>query len=198
MIAYLSLLIMALGMAGIFWALVNINAAAHPVEAFTPSVESSTTIVASEDPVSLYSEYPEEGQEIGTLEIPALDKILPILAGTDEETLKNGIGHFSQSVLPGEKDNCVLSGHRDTVFADLGQLETGDQLVVETEAGIFTYEISNIRIVEKDDKTVIVPTDRAVLTLTTCYPFHYIGNAPKRYIVSADLATTESIQQGGF
>jgi len=90
-------------------------------------------------------------------------------------------------VLPGEKDNCVLSGHRDTVFAKLGKLKLEDQLIVQKSAGTFTYEIKRIRIVNKDDKTVIVPTNDAVLTLTTCYPFNFIGSAPERYIISADL-----------
>ena len=103
------------------------------------------------------------------------------------DDLKKGIGHFIQSVLPGEEDNCVLSGHRDTVFTKLGKLKIGDQLIVQTSAGTFTYEIKLIRIVDKDDKTVIVPTDHAVLTLTTCYPFLFIGSAPNRYILSADL-----------
>lgn len=101
------------------------------------------------------------------------------------------MGHFSQSVLPGAKDNCVLSGHRDTVFAELGKLKVGDRLVARTQAGTFTYEISRIRIVDKDDKTVIVPADHAVLTVTTCYPFDYLGSAPDRYVLVADLVTDQ-------
>jgi sortase A len=58
---------------------------------------------------------------------------------------------------------------------------------VQTAAGTFSYEVKRIRIVHQDDRTVIVHTDHAVLTLTTCYPFHFIGSAPDRYIVSADL-----------
>ena len=83
----------------------------------------------------------------------------------------------------------MLSGHRDTVFTQLGKLKIGDQLIVQTSAGSFVYEITLIRIVDKDDKTVIVPTDHAVLTVTTCYPFDFIGSAPYRYILVADLAT---------
>lgn len=94
-------------------------------------------------------------------------------------------------MLPGEKDNCVLSGHRDTVFSGIGKLKIGDQLIVKTSAGIFTYEVKGTRIVGKDDKTVIVPTSRAVLTLTTCYPFNFIGDAPNRYIVSANLVKSK-------
>jgi len=137
---------------------------------------------------SLYTDYPSVGDHIGSITIPALDKVLPIIQGTGNKQLKKGVGHFIQSVLPGEADNCVLSAHRDTFFSELGNLKLGDQIIVETTAGIFTYEVSCARIVDKDDKTVIVSTDQAVLTLTTCYPFNYIGSAPYRYIISAVLA----------
>lgn len=139
----------------------------------------------------LYPVYPWEGDTIGTLSIPALELESPVLQGTSEDELEKGVGHYLQSVLPGEADNCVLSGHRTTVFAKLGEIKTGDQLILQTTAGIFTYEVTGTRIVDKDDKTVIVPTDRAVLTLTTCYPFIYIGSAPDRFIVSADLVISE-------
>jgi len=66
-------------------------------------------------------------------------------------------------------------------------LKIGDQLIVQTSAGTFTYEVKGTRIVDEDDRTVIVPTDHAVLTLTTCYPFDTPGYSPERYIVSADL-----------
>jgi sortase A len=139
--------------------------------------------------INLYPVYPSEGDKIGTLSIPVIELDLPVVQGTDGDDLEKGVGHFVQSVLPGEDDNCVLSGHRDTVFSRLGELKIGDQLFVQTSAGTFTYEVSGMRIVDKDDKTVIVPTDHATLTLTTCYPFIFIGHAPDRYIVSADLVT---------
>jgi sortase A len=134
---------------------------------------------------------PAEGDNIGIVTIPALHQKLPIIEGTGEDELKKGVGHFAQSVLPGEKDNCVLSGHRDTVFSGLGKLKTGDMLIVQTSSGAYTYEIKRTRIVDKDDRTVIIPADRAVLTLTTCYPFGYLGSAPERYVISADLVTHE-------
>jgi len=135
----------------------------------------------------LYQVYPVEGDNIGSITIPTLNRKLTMLQGTGEKELKQGVGHFTQSVLPGEKDNCVISGHRETAFSQLNKLKIGNQLIVKTSAGSFTYDISGTRIVHKDDKTVIVPTKNAVLTLTTCYPFNFIGNAPDRYIVSAVL-----------
>jgi len=151
-----------------------------------------TSVVSSGESISqvpLYSRYPAKGEVIGSLSIPALKQKFPVVEGTGDDDLKRGVGHFSQSVLPGEQDNCVLSGHRDTVFASLGKLKVGDRLIAQTTAGTFTYKIRQIRIVGTNDKTVVVHTDHAVLTVTTCYPFRYVGSAPKRYVLVADLVT---------
>ncbi len=136
---------------------------------------------------NLYPDRPKKGDNIGNLIIPKLDASLPIFHGTDEEELEKGVGHFAKSVLPGENDNSVLSGHRDTVFRKLGDVGKGDLLIVETSAGTFTYKIKNVRIVDKDDRTVIVPKPKATLTVSTCYPFDFIGASPERYILVADL-----------
>ncbi|HEX7405594.1 MAG TPA: class D sortase [Candidatus Nanopelagicaceae bacterium] len=130
---------------------------------------------------------PVRGDYIGTISIPALKKTLPIYQGTENSQLEKGVGHYEGSVLPGQKDNSVLAGHRDGVFAQFGKLKLGDLVLINTADGKFIYKISRFRIVGENDRTVIVPTKTAVLTLSTCYPFFYIGNAPKRYIVSADL-----------
>jgi sortase A len=140
---------------------------------------------------SLYSEIPKKGELIGELFIPKLGATLPIYHGTDEDELEKGVGHFAGSVLPGEKDNSVLSGHRDTVFRRLGSVGKGDLLIVSTSAGKFTYKVRKVRIVDAVDRTVIVPKPRATLTVTTCYPFNFIGNAQQRYILVGSLIKSE-------
>lgn len=137
----------------------------------------------------LYPTRPEIGDDIGELYIPRIDSTFPIYHGTDENELEKGIGHFADSVLPGENDNCVLSGHRDTVFRRLKELDPGDSLIVRTSAGEFEYKVNKIRIVDADDRTVIVPKPKATLTVSTCYPFQYIGAAPQRYILVGYLAS---------
>lgn len=151
---------------------------------FGPRVTVASASKASQP---LYRRQPKTGEAIGSLTIPLLKLKLPIIEGTRDRDLERGVGHFTGSVLPGEANNCVLSGHRDTIFRNLGKLEKGDYLIVITVAGKFIYKIRSTRIVDKDDKTVIVPTKGAVLTLTTCYPFYFVGHAPDRYIISADL-----------
>lgn len=195
-----SLGLLVLGIGCIGYALFNINAESLAVSAAyldipsvvaTPPVTSVVSSGESTSQVPLYSRYPAKGEVIGSLSIPALKQKFPVVEGTGDDDLKRGVGHFSQSVLPGEQDNCVLSGHRDTVFASLGKLKVGDRLIAQTTAGTFTYRIRRIRIVHKDDTTIIVPTDHAVLTVSTCYPFHFVGAAPDRYVLIADLVTSE-------
>lgn len=140
----------------------------------------------------LYPVRPKMGEEIGELYIPKLNATLPIFHGTNEDELEKGVGHFADSVLPGEKDNSVLSGHRDTVFRRLGQVGEGDLLIVRTSAGEFTYKINKVRIVDKDNRTVIVPKPRAILTVSTCYPFTFIGAAPERYVLVAYLSSKKT------
>ncbi|WHY72176.1 class D sortase [Fictibacillus enclensis] len=155
----------------------------------TAKVTKNEPVPAKEEP--LYKKRPEIGEKMGTLYIPKLEARLPIYHGTNEDELAKGVGHYKGSVLPGEKDNSVLSGHRDTVFRSLGRVGKGDTLEVTTSAGTFTYKVKKVRIVDKDDRTIIVPKPRAVLTVSTCYPFDYIGAAPKRYILEAFLVSSQ-------
>ena len=136
-------------------------------------------------PAPLYPERPAIGDHIGTITLPTLDLSWPIIEGTDADQLAEGVGHFPQSVLPGIRDNSVLSGHRTTVFGRLGELAEGDPILVQTDAGVFTYEVTGFQIVAKSSREVIVPTDSAVLTLTTCYPFYSPIPTTQAFIVSS-------------
>lgn len=163
----------------------------------SPKVEVKKTVVSKpivaaskkKTEKELYESYPKDGETFGELIIPKISATLPIVEGTDEDELEKGVGHYANSVLPGENDNSVLSGHRDTVFRKLGEVGVGDELIVKTSAGEFKYEVHKVRIVDADDRTVIVPKPRPTLTVTTCYPFNYIGDAPQRYILVANLVS---------
>jgi sortase A len=136
---------------------------------------------------------PKVGVAIGSLHIPRLNRTIPIIEGTGTRELKKGVGHYIGSVLPGVSDNSVLAGHRESVFRKLGDLKLGDLITVNTSYGKFVYEVHKIRIVMANDRTVIVPTPDAVLTLSTCYPFNLVGSYPKRYIVQAGLVIGEPV-----
>jgi sortase A len=180
--------------AGLFLAITNGYKYIKGYRAVQPlPQETKTETPKTEKPtLALYPRKPKVGENIGELIIPKLDAVLPIYHGTNEDELEKGVGHYAGSVLPGEPDNCVLAGHRDTVFRKLGEVGKGDLLIVKTVAGEFTYKVRKVRIVDADDRTVIVPKPKATLTVSTCYPFNYIGAAPKRYILVANLVEAKS------
>ncbi|WP_080875990.1 class D sortase [Oceanobacillus timonensis] len=127
----------------------------------------------------------EQDEAFATLEIPKLEKTLPIVEGTDPDSLDKGVGHLSNSVFPGQGEQILLSGHRDTVFRDFGELEIGDTFVVQMPYGEYTYEIRETEIVPEDDTSVIREMGEEVLVVTTCYPFHFVGSAPDRFVAYA-------------
>lgn len=129
---------------------------------------------------------PGEGETIGVLQIPKMEAELPIIEGTHEDELAEGVGHYGGTAYPLQNDQIVLSGHRDTVFRGMGVLELGDVMTLQFPYGDFDYEIVETKVVGADDLTVIVPTaPDEVLTVTTCYPLNAIGGAPDRYIITA-------------
>lgn len=130
-----------------------------------------------------------KGQKVANLVIPKLELKYSVYWGTDADTLKRGVGMFVSDLTttPSGKGHTVLSGHRDTVFTRLGELKTGDKLIVEFDSKLYEYQIKKIWITHKEDRTIIVNKDKPTLTLTTCYPFNMIGKAPDRYIIQAEM-----------
>lgn len=132
---------------------------------------------------------PEEGEHVAQLVIPTINKSYDVYWGTDEHTLEKGVGMYVSewTVTPDIEAHTVLSGHRDSVFRPVGDLEKGDRLYVSYRGIDYEYRIHKIWITDANDRTVIVEKEEPTLTLTTCYPFYYVGSAPDRYIIQAKL-----------
>ena len=124
---------------------------------------------------------------LGRLEIPALDLAVMVLDGTDEVTLNRAVGRIQGTARPGELGNLGIAGHRDGWFRALKQVTPGDEIFLRTLDGRYRYQVEEIEIVQPSETQVLAPTDDARLTLVTCYPFYWMGNAPQRYIVKAQL-----------
>lgn len=144
---------------------------------------------------------PKVGSTIGKILIPSINLDYPLINGDDEDELSKGVGHDIGTALPGEKDNVVLTGHRDTVFRNLGKVKVGDIITLETYYGDFKYKVTGTRIVKENDQTVIIKTGKEMLTIYTCYPFEYIGIPKERYVVTCDFVevtgTKELKVEGG-
>lgn len=119
------------------------------------------------------------------LSIPAIDLRVPVFSGTNALPLNRGVGHVEGSAPPGSAGNVAIAGHRDGFFRGLMHLTKGDTIEIATLTELYTYHVNEISIVDPLDVSVLEPTTDATLTLITCYPFHYIGSAPERYIVRA-------------
>jgi len=156
-----------------------------PLKDASETKPSASSVAASESLSERPKFSPKENDVIGTLHIPKIEAELPIIEGTEEEMLQQGVGHYLTSAFPSDGEQIVLSGHRDTVFRDFAKLELGDRFIVKMPYGTFHYEISSTEIVDQDDTSVIRSMGEEVLVVTTCYPFRYVGDAPERYIVYA-------------
>ena len=122
---------------------------------------------------------------MGRIDIPRLDLSAVVFEGTSDHTLARGVGHLRGSAGPGERGNLVLAGHRDTFFRELRNIRQGDEVNIRGPQGEFEYQVESTAIVDPDQTEVLKPSGGATLTLITCYPFYYIGNAPERFIVRA-------------
>jgi sortase A len=128
-----------------------------------------------------------DGTPLARLSIPRLDLAVVVAEGTTSGVLRRAVGHLAGSALPGEDGNLVLAGHRDTFLRPLRQVEVGDRVVVERDRGVDVYTVTWTRVVDPRDVEVTQVTGYPSLTLLTCYPFGYVGPAPKRFVVRALL-----------
>ena len=129
------------------------------------------------------------GDVIGRLEIPTLGLSVPVLESYEPDTLRKGIGHVPGSALPGGLGNLVLAGHRDTFFRPLRNAKAGMEIDVATSDKRFAYEVDSTEIVTPAQVEIMDIGERPGMTLITCYPFDFVGQAPKRFIVHAHLVS---------
>jgi len=121
------------------------------------------------------------------IRIGALGLEVPVFPGATEANMTRGAGRIIGSPRFGEPGNVSVSSHRDGFFRKLRDIKVGDEIVVDTRAATYRYVVEEIRITEPTDTVVLWPGDVPELTLVTCYPFDFIGRAPQRYVVRAEL-----------
>jgi sortase A len=122
---------------------------------------------------------------IGRLSVPRLHLSAMVREGIDGNTLDLAVGHIPATALPGQAGNVGVAGHRDTFFRGLKDLKDGDEIQFSTLRGDFQYVVESLVIVEPDYVEVLAPSSDNILTLVTCYPFSYIGAAPRRFVARA-------------
>jgi sortase A len=127
------------------------------------------------------------GELIGRVDVPRLKLSAAVVEGDDDSTLGKAVGHLPDTSLPWQTGgNVAFAAHRDGLFRPLKDIRIGDEVRVVTDRGDFAYRVRRTQIVGPDDVWVIAPTSRPTLTLITCYPFSFIGHAPRRFVVQAE------------
>lgn len=131
-----------------------------------------------------------EGQPLGLLTIPSINLSTVFLEGVETRTLRHGVGHVPGTALPGvAAGNVALSAHRDTFFRRLREIRKNDGISLTTSDGSYQYKVESTKVVDPDEAIVLRNIGRPTLTLITCFPFYYVGPAPKRFVVHAALVT---------
>jgi sortase A len=125
------------------------------------------------------------GGAIGEMEVRRLGLKAIFVEGDSPRILRHAVGHIAETALPGEWGNVVLTGHRDTFFRPLRNIRQGDAITLTTVDGDFQYQVEWTAVVPPSDVQVLQSSSERTLTLITCFPFYYVGPAPKRFIVRA-------------
>lgn len=135
----------------------------------------------------------KNGEVMGKLMIPRLGVKVMVVEGVDEHDLRLGAGHIPETVMPYQHGNAGIAGHRDTVFRPLRNIRKNDLIELATYQGTYTYRVVRTEIVDPDNVGVLKTTPEDSLTLVTCYPFYFVGSAPRRFIVQADKVKPDKI-----
>lgn len=137
---------------------------------------------------------PVEGSVIGRVSIGRLNLSAMVRQGVSEKTLSEAVGHVPSTSLPGQAGNFAIAAHRDTLFRGLKDIKMGDIVTFQSETGQYDYKVVATEIVKPTDVSVLRPdggglihAPGSLLTMITCYPFYYVGSAPRRFIVEAQL-----------
>jgi sortase A len=126
-----------------------------------------------------------EGDVIGEMQVPRLGLSVMVVQGDSPASLRHAVGHLPKSALPGEWGNVALAGHRDTYFRPVRDIHLGDEIRFKTLEHNFEYVVESIEVVAPSDGRVLEVLTGHDLTLITCFPFYYVGPAPKRFVVRA-------------
>lgn len=159
----------------------------------TNTTAADTTADTTEDTTDTVQDIiiPNYGEEVGTISIASIALSSRIFYGDDSPQLSQGVGIDPRQKIPGQNGNVILAGHNNMAFGTLGNLQIGDEVILNTNYGMFKYRVENYRVTQYDDLTVIVPKDYEYLTMYTCYPFDQYTPTNTRFVVTCTFVGRE-------
>ena len=166
---------------------VNAFERAYPLEAPDQRLWSESRIKAY---AASKAEAP--ARVVAVLSMPGIGLKVPVYESVSDLNMNRGAGLIEGTAAPDEVGNVGIAGHRDGYFRVLKDVKIGDRLMLQTPQGLRRYQVTETLIVDPGHVEVLEPTEDHVVTLVTCYPFYFVGSAPRRFIVKAQLEETES------
>ena len=154
-------------------------------KSISPLPAAAALAAANREKVDTPATGETDSSRVGRIEISSIGIAAMVLEGTDDVTLRRAVGHIPGTSLPGQKGNVAIAGHRDTFFRGLRNVHRGDAITLTTLKGSYRYRVDSTEVVDPQDVEVLYESDDATLTLITCYPFNFVGSAPRRFIVHA-------------
>ena len=158
---------------------------ADEIRHFQEQIKDFKPAIPSKGRVREASFHPSTGKTLGEIELTRIGVTAMILEGTDDRTLRRAVGHIPGTPLPGQPGNVAIAGHRDTFFRALRDVRQDDEITLMTLDGSYRYRVDSISVVGPEDTQVLDNSGGDILTLVTCYPFYFVGPAPRRFIVRA-------------
>ena len=158
---------------------------ASEVRQFQKEIKDFNPAIPSEGRAQKVSTHTSAEKPLGEIELTRVGVTAMILEGTDDRTLRRAVGHIPGTPLPGQPGNVAIAGHRDTFFRALRNVRQDDEITLMTLEGSYQYRVDSIKVVGPEDTEVLDNSGDDILTLVTCYPFYFVGPAPRRFIVRA-------------
>lgn len=134
---------------------------------------------------------------LAILNIPRIHLKVPVFNGTNEAILNRGVGRIIGTAHVGGTGNLGIAGHRDGFFRGLKEMKKGDAVEVRASSAVFVYQVDDIEIVNPDDVRILKNRNVPTITLVTCYPFYFVGDAPKRYVLRCSLKQSKLLSGAG-
>ena len=167
---------------------VNLTAEGEYENIFTPSDNTGDKVDASE------VVYPSINKQFGKISIESADIDAKLFFGDGSVPLRNGVGVYAGSFIPGYGRTILATGHNNTYLNGLKKVKKGDIIQIRTSYGNYEYKIVKIAVKKADDKTAYdLSAKKENLILYTCYPFDELGLTEYRCFVYADKVSGPEI-----
>lgn len=179
--------LLVVGLVALSWYAAAHLVAAREQAALSRELELARTVASDGRPHTVTPARLETRALVGRIEVPRIKLSAVAREGVDVRTLRGSVGHVPGTSLPGDTGNAAFAAHRDTFFSPLKFIRIGDEILITTPDGVHRYAVTGTKVVAPSDVSVLEGVPGHRLTLITCYPFDYVGSAPKRFIVQAEL-----------